>query len=81
LLKKLKSNFMGVEIKKEKGESVSSLIKRFARAVQQSGILIRARERQHRDRNVSEEKKKRSALRREEMRKRYEKLKKLGAVK
>ena len=72
---------MGVEIKREKGEGISSLIKRFARAVQQSGILIRARERQHRDRNVSEEKKKRSALRRKEMKKKYEKLKKMGAIK
>jgi ribosomal protein S21 len=72
---------MGIEIKKEKGESISSLIKRFAKAVQQSGILIRARERQYRDRNISEEKKKRSALRREEMKKKYEKLKKLGAIK
>jgi ribosomal protein S21 len=72
---------MGLEIKKEKGESVSSLIRRFTKAVQQSGILIRAREKMYRDRNVSEEKKKRSALRREEMKKKYEKLKKLGAIK
>jgi ribosomal protein S21 len=72
---------MGLEIKKEKGESVSSLIRRFTKAVQQSGILIRAREKMYRDRNISEEKKKRSALRREEMKKKYEKLKKLGAIK
>ncbi len=72
---------MGIEIKRERGENISSLIKRFARAVQQSGILIRAREKQYRDRNISEEKKKKSALRREEMKKKYEKLKKLGAIK
>lgn len=72
---------MTLEIKREKRESVSSLIKRFTKAVQASGILIRARGKMYRDRNISEEKKKRSALRREEMKKKYEKLKKLGAIK
>jgi ribosomal protein S21 len=72
---------MGVEIKKEKRESITSLIRRFARAVQQSGILIRAREKMYKDRNISEEKKRRSALRREEMKAKYEKLKKLGVEK
>jgi ribosomal protein S21 len=72
---------MALEVKKEKRESIASLIRRFARAVQQSGILIRAREKMYKDRRISEEKKKRSALRREEMKKKYEKLKKLGAIK
>lgn len=72
---------MGVEIKREKRESVASLIRRFTRAVQQSGILIRAREKMYKDRNISETKKRRSALRREEMKKKYEKLKKLGVIK
>jgi len=72
---------MGIELKKEKGENISSLIKRFARAVQQSGVLMKAREKRHKDRKVSKERKKRSALRREEMRKKYERLKKMGAIK
>ena len=66
-------------IKKEK-ETVASLIKRFQKAVQKSGILIRAREKMYKDRNLSEEKKKRKALRREEMKKYYQKLEKLGKL-
>lgn len=72
---------MVVEIKKEKRESVASLIRKFTKAVQKSGILVRAREKMYKERNISREKKKRSALRREEMKKKYEKLKKLGAIK
>ena len=72
---------MALEIKRKEKESVQSLIYRFTRAVQQSGILVRAREKMYKDRNISEEKKKRAALRREEMKKYYEKLKKLGKLK
>jgi ribosomal protein S21 len=71
---------MPVKVTKKEKETVASLIRRFQKAVQKSGILIRARERMYRDRNLSEEKKKRRALRREELRKYYEKLDKLGLL-
>ena len=71
---------MPVKVTKKEKETVASLIKRFQRAVQKSGILIRAREKMYRDRNLSEEKKKRRALRREELKKYYEKLDKLGLL-
>jgi ribosomal protein S21 len=71
---------MPVKVTRREKETVSSLIRRFQKAVQKSGILIRARERMYRDRNLSEEKKKRKALRREELRKYYEKLDKLGLL-
>jgi len=71
---------MPVKVTKKEKETVASLIKRFQRAVQKSGILIRAREKMYRDRNLSEEKKKRKALRREELKKYYEKLDKLGLL-
>jgi ribosomal protein S21 len=71
---------MPVKVTKKEKETVASLIRRFQKAVQKSGILIRARERMYRDRNLSEEKKKRRALRREELRRYYEKLDKLGLL-
>jgi ribosomal protein S21 len=71
---------MPVKVTKKEKETVASLIRRFQKAVQKSGILIRARERMYRDRNLSEEKKKRKALRREELKKYYEKLDKLGLL-
>jgi ribosomal protein S21 len=71
---------MPVKVTKKEKETVANLIRRFQKAVQKSGILIRARERMYRDRNLSEEKKKRRALRREELKKYYEKLDKLGLL-
>jgi ribosomal protein S21 len=71
---------MPVKVTKKEKETVASLIRRFQKAVQKSGILIRARERMYRDRNLSEEKKKERALRREELKKYYEKLDKLGLL-
>jgi len=71
---------MPVKVFRKEKETVGNLIKRFQKAVQKSGVLIRAREKMYRDRNISEEKKKRKALRREEMRKYYERLDKLGLL-
>lgn len=71
---------MGLEVRRKEKESIQNLIKRFTKAVQKSGILIRARERMYKDRNISEEKKKRKALRREEMKKYYQRLEKLGKI-
>jgi ribosomal protein S21 len=71
---------MPVKVTKKEKETVASLIRRFQKAVQKSGILISARERMYRDRNLSEEKKRRKALRREELKRYYEKLDKLGLL-
>jgi len=71
---------MPVKVTRKEKETVASLIRRFQKAVQKSGILIRAREKMYRDRNLSEEKKKRKALRREELKKYYEKLEKMGLL-
>jgi ribosomal protein S21 len=72
---------MPVKVTRKEKETVASLVKRFQKAVQKSGVLIRAREKMFKDRNLSEEKKKRKALRREEMKKYYQKLEKLGILK
>jgi len=71
---------MALEIKKQPRETSQSLIRRFSKRVRGSGILLRARKIQFRRRPKSRRAKKETALRREELRKRYEKLKKLGKI-
>ncbi len=71
---------MALEIRKKPKENTQSLIRRFTQAVRQSGILIQARKIQFLKEPQSETAKKRAALRREELRKRYQRLKKLGKI-
>lgn len=71
---------MAIKVRRQKRETSQSLIRRFRKAVQESGILILRRKRQYKKREKSKEAKKRAALRREELKKRYEKLKKLGKI-
>ena len=71
---------MPLEIKKREKEPAQSLVRRFARRVQQSGILIRARKIRFKERSKSRQMKKRAALRREELRKEYERKRKLGEL-
>jgi len=71
---------MALEVKKQPRETSQSLIRRFSKRVRGSGILLRARKIQFRQRPKSRRAKKETALRREELRKRYEKLKKLGKI-
>jgi len=71
---------MPLEIKKKERETTQSLIRRFSRALGESGILIRARKNQFKRKEKSEEMKKRAALRRKEKKREYEKLKKLGKI-
>jgi len=73
--------YMPVEVKKSERENSQSLIRRFTRKVQQSGILLRARESRFRRRQKSKKMRKKAALRREKLKKEYEKLKKLGLLK
>jgi len=69
---------MALEIKKQERETSQSLIRRFGKAVKESGILVRARKTRFKLRKKSPEAKKRGALRREQARKEYERIKKLG---
>jgi len=72
---------MPLEIKKEERESSQSLIFRFTKAIKQSGILLRARKIRFKRKEKSRDMKKKEALRREEMKKEYERLKKIGKLK
>ncbi len=69
---------MKFEIKKQERETTLSLIRRFTRRVRESGVLNRARKGRFYLRNRSETVKKRSALRRIEAKKEYEKAEKFA---
>jgi len=71
---------MVLEVKKQERETSQSLVRRFGRRVQQSGILVRARKTRFRVKQKSRESQKRAALRREVLRKEYVKLRKLGKL-
>jgi len=71
---------MHLEVTKQERETSQSLVRRFGRRVQQSGLLIRARKLRFRKKIKSEGAEKRAALRREEVRKEYQKLRKLGKL-
>ena len=72
---------MGIEIKKQERETIQALTYRFSRSVKKSGLLLRARKARFRQRQKSRQMKKRAALRREELKKEYEKLRTLGKLK
>ena len=69
---------MGLEVRRQSREASQSLVRRFTKRIKQSGILIRARKGRFKTREKSKDLKREAALRREEMKKAFEKLKKLG---
>jgi len=69
---------MVLEVKRKEKESSQNLIRRFGKSVQQSGILTRARKFRFKARKKSPEMKKRAALRREEKKRAFIKMKKEG---
>lgn len=71
---------MALEVKKQPRETSQSLIYRFSKRIRASGILVRARNSRFRKRPKSHQAKKAAALRREELRKKYKKLEKLGKL-
>lgn len=67
-----------VEVKRKDKETVQSLLYRFTRSVQKSGVLTRAKKNRFKERAKSHTAKKKAALRREEMKKHYRLMKKMG---
>lgn len=66
-----------VEVKRKPNESTGSLLRRFSRFVQQSGVLVKAKRSQFRGKKQNERKEKQAAimgLHLRELRKRLEKL-------
>lgn len=69
-----------MKIQKQQKETSQSLVYRFTKAIQKSGVLIEARKRRFQERKKSENFKKRAALIKLEKTKKFEKLKKLGKI-
>lgn len=69
-----------VEVKLKEGESYESMLRRFTRKIQQSGVLIRARKLRFFQAPKSKALRRQSALKRAELREEREELKKLGKI-
>lgn len=71
---------MVIEVKKRERENPRSLLRRFTRRIQQSGILIRARKVRFREKEKTKRERRNSALRRTRIGKEKEKLRKMGLL-
>lgn len=69
-----------MKVQKQARENSQSLVYRFTKAIQKSGILIEARKRKFFERPKSKNLKKRDALIRIEKKKEFERAKKLGRL-
>lgn len=69
-----------IEVKRKEGESVDSLIRRFSKKIQQSGLIIRTKKRQHYAPPPTKREQRASALRRRVVRDRKEYLRKTGQL-
>lgn len=71
---------MVIQVRKKDRETTASLLRRFTRRVQQSGILIRARRARFREKERTKREKRASALRRQRITAEKEKLRKMGLL-
>jgi ribosomal protein S21 len=71
---------MAVEVRKRDNESSDSLIRRFSRKVQQSGVLLQARKIRYYERKKSKRRVREAAQRREELKAERDRLIKLGEI-
>ncbi len=70
-----------IEIKKNPNENNASVLRRFSRKIQESGIIQKVKGSRYNERKESKLKTKKSTLKRLGRRKEIEKLRKLGKVK
>lgn len=71
---------MAIEVKRKEGESVGSLIYRFTKKIQQSGVLRESKKRRFKDRDANDTKRKLSALHRIAKTREMERMRKLGLL-
>jgi len=69
-----------IEVRKKENESTGSLLRRFSKKVQQSGLLLQARSSRFIEKVKSREERKKSALRRNQVVAEKERLRKLGKL-
>jgi ribosomal protein S21 len=67
-----------IEVKKKERETAESLIRRFSRRVQQSGVLVHARKTRFRTEEKSKRQKRQEALYKVKIRKEIDRAKKMG---
>ena len=72
---------MAIGLKKKQGETTRGFLRRFARRIQQSGILLQARKVRFRKRQKTKRERRHSALRRIKITEEREKLRKKGLLK
>jgi ribosomal protein S21 len=71
---------MPIEVKKKEKETVQSLLRRFSRRIQQSGVLVRAKRGRFYTAPLTKRQKKINAIRRAKNQTQKEKLYKLGKL-
>lgn len=71
---------MAIEVKRRKNESPTTLIYRFIKRVQQTGVLRESKKRRFQSRNQNKLKRRLSALHRVVKKKDFERLKKIGQL-
>ncbi|OGK52558.1 hypothetical protein A2966_02300 [Candidatus Roizmanbacteria bacterium RIFCSPLOWO2_01_FULL_41_22] len=71
---------VAIEVKKRERENSRSLLRRFTRRIQQSGVLIRARKARFHEKGKTKRERRLSALRRQKITAEKEKLRKLGLL-
>ena len=72
---------MSLKIYKKERETSQNLIRRFKKAIHRSGILVEKRKRTFHKRQKSKNLKRKSALRKNKIKKEYKKLERLGKTK
>ena len=70
----------GLKVEKRERENSRQLVSRFIRGLRRSGFLYRAKKAQYSQRPLSDKLKKKAALRRQELKKKYDRLEKLGKM-
>ncbi|TSC53627.1 MAG: hypothetical protein LiPW39_154 [Parcubacteria group bacterium LiPW_39] len=71
---------MPIEVKRKEKEPVGSLLRRFTRRVQQSGVLLTARRSRFYQKSKTRRQVKESALRREQLRAQRKEMMKMGLL-
>lgn len=74
------NDIMAIKVKRKEGETHSSLLFRFGKRIQQSGVLKEAKKRRFRSRPQNRAKRLVSALYREKKRAELEKMRKMGLL-
>jgi hypothetical protein len=71
---------MPLSVEKKNGENSLSLVNRFSRKIKKSGLIYEALGRRYHKRSQSQVLKKRTALKKQEAREKYRRLRKLGKI-